>query len=160
MRIILTFVLLLFFSGCAEPIAVVRLVDSADHALVNVQQADNELEKAILHQVEQQFIALDEAFLSDMQALAGDQGELNIDDIKTGKRFYDSQRSKLEQSRRDLQESFRRRASSLEAARQLLRYAHDLVIRNRSAWYDAEKYMQFITESRQNQLFPTEGDQP
>lgn len=140
--------------GCAEPAAVVDLVGAADQALGAVSDADGQIEKAMLAQIDGQATRLDEAFMSDMEARAGEQGCLSIDDVRDGKSLYDSKRSALDASRRDLQEAFRRRAASLEAARQLLRYANDLVVRNRASWDDARQYMQFVIQSQQLQSSP------
>mgnify|MGYP006302452851 CR=1 FL=1 len=147
--------------GCAEPAAVVQLVSTADDALGAVAEADTHIQQALLKQVDDQMVALDAAFLADMERLAADQGGLSIDDVRAGKSLYDSKRTALETSRRDLRESFRKRSASLAAARQMLDYARDLVIRNRAGWYDVEQYLQFLARSQQ-QLQPSSsgGNQP
>lgn len=134
-------------AGCAEPGAVVHLVGGADQALVAVTDSDQDLRKAMLTQVDGQITALDAAFLSDMERLAAETGAVGIDDVRQGKALYDTKRTALEQSRRNLQEAFDRRGRNLQAARQLLRYAQDLVIRNRAGWSDARQYVEAMLQS-------------
>ena len=149
----------LALSGCAEPAAVVQLVSTADESLGAVAEANTHIEQALLKQVDDQVSALDASFLADMERLAASEGKLTIDDVRAGKNLYDSKRTALEISRRNLRESFRRRTASLAAARQMLDYARDLVNRNRTGWYDVEQYLKFLTQSQQQpQPSASEGD--
>jgi hypothetical protein len=134
-------------AGCAEPGAVVQLVGGVDQALVALADSDQDLRKAMLTQVDGQITALDAAFLSDMERLAAESGAVGIEALRQGKGLYDTKRTALEQSRQNLQEVFARRGRNLQAARQLLRYAQDLVIRNRAGWSDARQYVEAMVQS-------------
>jgi outer membrane murein-binding lipoprotein Lpp len=148
-------------SGCAEPAAVAKLVSAAEEALVTVAQADAHVEEAMLRQMDEQAVSLDEAFLADMDRLEIEQGGLSIEDVASAKNFYDQKRSALNESRRNLRELFRRRAASLQAAREMLDYARNLTIRNRAVSQDVEHYLQFLVRSRQQfQSSSSGGNQP
>jgi hypothetical protein len=111
--------------------------------------------------MDEQAVSLDEAFLADMDRLEIEQGGLSIEDVASAKNFYDQKRSALNESRRNLRELFRRRAASLQAAREMLDYARNLTIRNRAVSQDVEHYLQFLVRSRQQfQSSSSGGNQP
>ena len=148
-------------AGCAEPGAVVGLINTANQALASVEEADAVLQNALLAQLEEDLAELNKAFLSDMRGLAGGEGRVTLEDVEAGMRLYNSKRSAIEDSRRNLKEAFSRKSRSLGAARQLLRYAEDLVIRNRAAWHDAQQYVQFFLETQGDTRWrKTSGTQP
>ena len=133
--------------GCAEPAAVVQLLGASEEALAVVREGDVQLELALLAQTEQYLVKLDEAFASDMNGLADEQDRIALKDVLDGKSLYDDKRAALERSRANLIESFRTRRTNIQAARTLVRYAKDLVVRNRAAWRDTRRYIRYIAAS-------------
>ena len=133
--------------GCAEPAAVVQLLEASEEALALVREGDVQLERALLAHTEQYLLELDEAFASDMNGLADEQDRIARKDVLDGKELYDGKRAALQRSREDLMESFRKRRTNMQAARTLVGYAKDLVVRNRAAWRDARRYVRHIASS-------------
>ena len=150
MRFALTFLSLAALAltvGCSEPAAVHQLLSTADAALASVSKADAEVQQALLTQIDGQLTTLDQALVSDLTGLADEEGLVDVAEVEAALRLYTAKRNSLQTSRQDLLSVLRKRSATLDAARQLMDHAQDLIIRNRSAWYDTQKYLEFIAGS-------------